>query len=268
MKAMWITVVLFPSFAGALAQNAVLYHHHTHKAGEQEIKLLNDLGQDDESHTYIANLLEYELSVTDRWVLEFYPESYIDLDQGAWKFSGFRVENRWRLFKQGTFINPVLYVEYADLQSDHHFLREVVGFANESEEGEAAGITEREKELETRLILGRDFAEGRLRVNFNLINESEFGHGSFEFGYAVGFTYKLKSSGDENNHGVTLGIEMYGGLGDTESGLTADPSLTRHFLALNFKVKLSEKWEIQFGGHAGLTDDTQHILRSGLACAF
>lgn len=78
-----------------------------------------------------------------------------------------RFENRYRVFKQDTLLNPVLYLEYLQLETEHRYIKDVTGRAGGEEEEEEEGT---EHELETKLIIGRDFSD-RLDAAFNWISE-------------------------------------------------------------------------------------------------
>jgi len=53
------------SFAGNGA-NFVLYDHHTAEAGEMEVMLMNDLGQEPDGTRYAAQMVEFEVEESSK----------------------------------------------------------------------------------------------------------------------------------------------------------------------------------------------------------
>jgi hypothetical protein len=260
--------------------NFVLYNHHMAKAGETEINVYNDtsrIGGGEED--YSAQLLEIEHGVTSYWTTALYLEgTHIEGDN--YEFGGWRFENRLRLFDHPTLLNPVLYVEYEQLRAAHRYLTTVTGRTDavqESEEGETElreeAEEETERDLETRLILGHDFSD-RFNVAFNWINEANVDTGKWEFGYAAGLNYVFYQArkGDERRSAslpagmslekLTLGLELYGGLGDSVLGLTIDPGKTQQYLGVNLQAEWDNNVHFGVGGAFGLTGDSENeILR-------
>lgn len=262
-----------PSEAGNEA-NFVLYDHHTDEQGETEINAFTDFSTSvGEDPRYSAQLLEIERALTDRWEVALYLEGD-QITGETYQFGGWRLESRYRLFEYGTFLNPVLYVEYENLSPDHKYLLDITGRTDTPE-----GPEQWEHEIETKLILGHDISD-KLDVAFNWVNETNLDTGRWEFGYALGMNYALL--GEENQEAnereergerghsrkdqswdvkeVKLGAELYGGLGDSTSGLTLDPSLTQQYAGLNLKTEWTNGVHVMLGGAAGLTKESDHGL--------
>ena len=80
----------------------------------------------------------------------------------------------------------------------------------------------RERIMETRLILSRDF--GPLNIAFDWINETDMRRGGFtDFGYALGLRWALS---DHHHHAgvarsrwrpAAIGLELFGGLGNNRA---------------------------------------------------
>lgn len=262
-----------PSQAGNEA-NFVLYDHHTDEKGETEISAFSDFSTSvGEDPRYSAQLLEMERALTDRWEVALYLEG--DNVRGDnYQFAGWRFESRYRLFKYGAFLNPVLYVEYENLNPDHKYLLDVTGRTDTPE-----GAERWEHEIETKLILGHDITD-KLDVAFNWVNETSLDSGRWEFGYALGMNYALYGEGNqeanerdrrgEQEHTlggtsrvikeVKLGAELYGGLGDSARGLSLDSGVTQHYAGLNLKTEWTNGVHVMLGGAAGLTKESEHGL--------
>jgi hypothetical protein len=252
------------AFAGNGA-NFVTYDHHTGEKGETEIKLYNDVSRTaEDGERYTAQLLEIERALTDQWVLAVYLESHAYSGED-FSFDGARIETRYRLFDYGTPLNPVVYLEYINKKEGALFLREATGRTDKNEESETEeDPSERESELETKLILGHDLSD-RLRVGFNWISEVDLKSGDWSFGYAAGLTYTLleNEGGKAGAQGgwdvkeVALGVELFGGAGDSVSGLTLDGSKTEQYAGVALKTEFSNGAMVMLGGTFGLTSDSQ-----------
>jgi len=279
-----VGVVLALSLSGGAragnGANFVLYDHHMAKRGETELNLYSDtssIGSGEED--YSAQLLELEHGVTDYWTTALYFEG-THVDGEEYEFGGWRFENRLRLFDHPTLLNPVLYAEYENLRSAHRYLLTVAGRTDaveEVEESESEAREEAEEEteraLETRLILGHDFSD-RFNVAFNWVNETNVSSGKWEFGYALGLNYDLyqtdRAEAESANvlsslnawdlEQLTLGLEIYGGLGDSLLGLTINPGNTQQYLGVNLQAKWDNNVHFGIGGAFGLTDDSENAI--------
>ena len=156
--------------------NFVLYDHHTDAKGETEINVFSDFSNAVSGDPrYAAQLFEIERALTDRWEIAVYLEG--DKITGEdYDFAGWRLESRYRLFEYGTLLNPVLYVEYENLKTDHKYLLEVTGRTDTPEGPETT-----KHEIESKLILGQDLTN-KLDVAFNWINEANVDTGRWQFG--------------------------------------------------------------------------------------
>ncbi len=268
-----------PAWAGNEA-NFVLYNHHTAKQGETELSVFEDASSVGSGEpNYSAQLLEIEHGMTDYWTTALYFEG-VKLEGEEYEFGGWRFENRLRLFGYGTFLNPVLYAEYEDLKSAHRYLSTVTGRTDtveREETGENAtdeeAEEETEREVETRLILGHDISD-RFNVAFNWINETNLSSGKWDFGYAAGLNYVFYEGGGAHDgkayepslltawdpEKLTLGLELYGGLGDSWAGLTVDPGKTQQYFGLNLQAEWENHIHFGLGGAFGLSGDSENAI--------
>lgn len=259
-----------PALAGSGA-NVVVYNHHMAEQGEKEINLLSDFGNPGNGGAnYYAQLIEFEYGVTGRWTTALYFEGD-KIDGENYAFGGWRFENRVRVFAGDVFLNPVLYAEYEESRPAHRFKRAVTGRTDGGGDDEG-GVTEHE--VETKLILGQDIND-RLDVSFNWINEANLDSGNWAFGYAAGLNYVVfETGGGKGGRGwdlkeVKLGVEFYGGLGDSDKGLTFDGSKTEQYAGVNLKGELANGVQLGIGGAFGLTDDSQDsIVRTSIGYEF
>tara|TARA_R110001592_G_scaffold87572_5_gene258545 strand:- start:218 stop:1042 length:825 start_codon:yes stop_codon:yes gene_type:complete len=240
------------AFAGNGA-NFILYNHHTADRGEKEIMFMYDVGQEADGSRYTAQMIEIEYGITDRWTTELMFEGQKSSGE-SFEFTGFRLENRLRLFDYGTFLNPVIYMEYEDLGEDTKYLMEVAGREDAAEHSKARP---RERVLETRIIIGEDITE-KFDISMNWINESDLDTGVTAFGYAAGLNYATEPD-------VKLGLEFYGGLGDSDKGVATRTKITQHYLGPNIMYKASKNVMVKIGGAIGLTDISQDLFRFAIA---
>jgi hypothetical protein len=261
--------------------NFVLYDHHTDEKGETEVNIFSDFSNavGDEPR-YSAQLFEIERALTDRWEAALYLEGD-KIEDEDYQFGGWRLESRYRLFDYGVFLNPVLYVEYENLNPDHKYLLDVTGRTDTPE-----GPERWEHEIESKLIVGHDVTP-KFDVAFNWINETNLDTGRWEFGYALGFNYAIVGEADQEGeekheaHGrarkpagweikeIKLGGELYGGLGDSTLGLTLDPNVTQQYAGLNLKTEWANGLHVMVGGAAGLTRESERgLLRLMLGYEF
>jgi hypothetical protein len=139
---------------------------------------------------FSASSLELEYGVNGWWTSELYldgqktgPESTL--------FTGYRLENRFRLLMKEHVVNPVLYVEYEDITGADKILKEVVGFDSFRDLLEPAEDLRHEKkrEVEAKLILSSN--RRGWNVAGNLIAEKNLSGEPIEFGYAAAVSRPL-----------------------------------------------------------------------------
>src|ERR1700694_5848230 len=132
----------------------VTYSHHLEEPGSLEISYRNVLGSPTGGNPFSSSLLELEYGVNGWWTSELYLAG-----QTVW--TGWRWENRIRPLVREHWINPVLYVEFEDINGADKSLLSVVGHDGESDQAtpNAEARRERKRELEAKLILS-SYAKG------------------------------------------------------------------------------------------------------------
>lgn len=261
----------------------VTYNHHI-DTGEVELMLMNDytspsaFRRDDEGQrSYFSQMIELEYSVTAQWATEFMIESFVEPGTRQSRFTGFRWENRYRLFRETVPFNPMLYVEYEDLDPLTRFKMETSGWIRPPYR-ESGTEPDRERVLESRIVLSQDF--GRLNVAFNWINETDLNANLTAFGYAMGarydfngghFEHHAASAEHASHHDMhaassrpTLGLELYGGLGDTRR-FALRPSRQEHYLQPSAMLHLGEHAMLHVGLAIGLSKASDNLVRTSFA---
>ena len=151
------------------------------------------------------------------WTTEVYLDGQATAGEST-VFTGYRWENRFRLFMREHWINPVLYTEFENINGADKTLLELVGTdGNDDLTGpNHESRTEKKREIEAKLILGSYFRGWTIAENF--IAEKNLSHSPYEFGYAAGVSrpLALEARPDRCNfcaENVQAGVEIYGGLG-------------------------------------------------------
>ncbi|MBI5395519.1 MAG: hypothetical protein HZA91_09515 [Verrucomicrobia bacterium] len=291
----------------ALAPNAgagndayfVTYNHHIEK-GEWEVMVMNDFTwpskfkrQDDGLHSYFSNMIELEYGITEQWAAEIMLEGFEEVRTGKVDYTGERFETRYRLFKEDVPFNPVLYAEFEHLYPNTRFKMETSGWVRPPYHEEEGPEPDRERILESRLVLSQDF--GAWNVAFNWINETDLDDSGFTaFGYSMGVRYdfngghyghheheaeKTGEHGGCHHHGASeghehkwwmpavAGVEMYGGLGDLEKfGLSL--SRQEHYVQPLMMWHLSKDVMFHVGFAVGLSKASDNLIRTAFAIEF
>lgn len=121
-----------------------------------------------------------------------------------------------------------------------------------------------EHEGELKLIRSSYIHDWNISENF--IAEKNFGHDPWEFGYAVGASRPLSTAFRQCTfcaQKVALGVEAYGGLGDTWSLTLHD---TSHYIAPVFGWYLPKHSRLTFSPGLGLTGTSLDLVyRIGFA---
>ncbi|HEY2458358.1 MAG TPA: hypothetical protein VGI13_13735 [Candidatus Acidoferrum sp.] len=239
----------------------VAYDHNLEEPGSLEIEYFSTLGTQRGGPNFHAFWSEFEYGATAWWTTEFYLDGQTTFGDST-VFTGFRWENRFRPLKNEHLINPVLYVEFENINGADKILKEIEGHDGESDFiGPNSDLRqEKTRELELKLILssnykGWNFTENTIATK-NLSNQP------WEFGYALGASRPLGLKG--SSHRCTFcaqrfvaGVELYGGLGDRYSfGLNN----TSHYLAPEVAWNLPSGWTLRLAPSFGLNDNSHQLL--------
>ena len=270
--ALVLLAVLFASPA-VMAQESpyfVTYDHYLEEPGALEIAFNPVFGAQREGNDFLAAYAEIEYGATAWWTTELYLDGQHTANDSA-LFTGFRWENRFRPLELEHAINPILYVEYEDVSGADKVMKEIVGHDVEADHAEpnAEAREESERELELKLILsstvkGWNISENVIAVK-NLAGEP------WEFGYALGFNRPLALTASAERctfcaENFVAGLEMYGGLGDTEE-LGLDD--TSHYVAPVLGWNLPTGLTLRLSPGWGLNDDSHRfLLRFGVSYEF
>ena len=239
----------------------VTYTHHMEEPGNLEVETSATSGIPRSGQRfYIAPYTELEYGVTAQWTSELYLEG-----DSAWGdstvFTGWRFENRYKPLRREHWINPVLYLEYENVNEASRIQTEIEGGGPDlsSSHRELAG--ERAHELETKLILSSDYHDWNISENFIVtknLSESE----GVEFGYSFGASRPLARLASGTNcrscrENFIVGAEMYGGMGSTLGFRIRN---TAHYFAPVVSWAVSDNASLRFSTGFGLTTESNPVL--------
>ncbi len=243
------------------APNFITYTHQMEEPGNLEIATKGVVSKPDGGSRFLGSAIEFEYGTTAWWTTELYIDGQATGADSA-LFTGFRLENRFRLVPREHWINPVLYLEFEDINGADKSLLEVVGHDGNDDflDPNAEARQEKKREMETKLILGSHAKGWTIAENF--IAEKNIKHEPWEFGYALAvsrpFAFRAKPDRcifcAEN---FQAGLEMYGGLGTHKDfGLTN----TSHYVAPTIAWQLPNGPLIRFSPGFGMTAQSLPVL--------
>src|SRR6202158_5449431 len=152
----------------------VTYSHEMEEPGNLDIEVFNAVGKPPGGNRFIGSNIEFEFGATAWWTTEFYLDGQITQHDST-IFTGYRWENRFRPLMREHWINPVLYVEFENINGADKTLKEVVGFDNQFDFPEPNSELRKEHahEIEAKLILSSDYKGWNISENF--IGEKNLG---------------------------------------------------------------------------------------------
>jgi len=240
----------------------VTYNHYLEEPGSLEVEYFSTFGTQRGGNDFHAFWAEFEYGATAWWTTELYLDGQTTFHDST-VFTGFRVENRFRLLQREHLVNPVLYIEYEQISGADKILKEVEGHDVESDfaDSNSALRKEHQHELELKLLLSSTFKGWNVAVNpiaTKNLSPSE----PWEFAYATGVSRPLALKASPNLCNFCLenfvaGVEMYGGLGDTQSAGLHD---TSHYLAPVVAWNLPSDWTVRLSSGFGLNDNSHRLL--------
>jgi hypothetical protein len=251
-----------PSMRAAEAPYFVTYSHRMEEPGSLEFAANSVFGKPTGGNTFLNELVEIEYGVTGWWTTELYLSGQATRNEGS-VFTGYRLENRIRPLMREHAINPVLYLEWVDVNEADKSLREIVGHDTFEDQLEPNSETrrERKREMETKLILSSNIRGWN--ISENIVAEKEINHAEpWEFGYALGVSRSLAKAARPGKCNVCpenfiVGLELYGGLGTRHDFGLHD---TSHYLAPTLAWALPNNTTLAFSPGFGLNSNSHGVL--------
>jgi len=240
----------------------VTYSDVMEEPGNLEISYKGIQAAPKNANSFNSATVEFEYGLKAYWTTEVYLSGQSTQNDST-IFTGYRWENRFRPLMRTHFINPVLYVEYEDVnEADRSFL-EVMDHDSISDlyVPNAVARRERERALELKLILSSNTHGWNISENFiteKALNESE----PWEFGYALAVSRPLALQAGAKKclfcrENFSAGLELYGGLGTTDS---FGWKQTSQYLAPVLQFNIPKGPSIGFEPSFGLNDNSVGVL--------
>ena len=239
----------------------ITYTHQMEEPGNLEIATKNVTGKPEGGDRFLGHSTELEYGVTGWWTSEWYLDGQVTSGEST-LFTGYRWENRFRLLSREHWINPVLYIEFENINGANKSLLEIVNHDGKDDLTAPNDDARREKkrEIEAKLILGSYVKGWTIAENF--IAEKNVRHEPYEFGYAVGVSRPLALSARPEQcnlcpENIQVGAETYGGLGTHADFGVPD---TAHYVAPTVAWTLANGTTFRVSPVFGLTDTSAGLL--------
>ena len=255
------TCMYHPNAWAAESPFLVTYTHQMEEPGNLEITTKSVTGKPADGNRFLGSALEFEYGVKGWWTTELYLDGQTTAREGG-LFTGYRWENRFRVLPSEHWINPVLYVEFENINGADKSLLEIVDNDGDADliEPNAEARSEKKREIEAKLILGSYFKGWTFAENFTA--EKNVRHAPFEFGYAVGVSRPLALAARPDlcnfcPENFQAGVELYGGLGTHHRfGLEK----TSHYVAPTAAWALANGTSLTVSPSFGITEMSAKFL--------
>jgi len=240
----------------------VTYSSVMEEPGNLEIENQNLTAAPKEARVFFAPTVEFEYGATAWWTTEVYVQGQATQFDSA-IFTGFRWENRFRPLPRQYWINPVIYIEYEDVNNADKSYLEVTGHSSVSTLAVPNAILRQYvvRSFEGKLILSSNVKGWNLSEN--IIAEKEMNHPEpWEFGYALAASRPLSLKGSEKpctfcRQNFAAGAELFGGLGTRYSfGLNQ----TEQYLGPTLALSTPRGFTYKFSPEFGLNDNSAAVL--------
>jgi len=261
MKQIMFMFLAVASFASLLAIRCsaqekpyfVTYSSDLEEPGNLEVSSKTVQASPQYGNPFVSETMELEYGAKAWWTAEVYLSGQHTFNDST-VFGGWRWENRFQPLPTQHRVNPILYVEYEDLNLAEKSILEVTGHASQADYllSNAQARADIERSLELKLILSSNFKGWNVSENF--ISEKAFSSEPWEFGYALGASRPLKLAATAKpctfcRENFAAGIELYGGLGDANGfGLQA----TSQYLGPAIVFNIPKGPSLSFGSNFGL----------------
>ena len=260
-----VVLCLFAAFQAKAQQEPpyfVTYSSVMEEPGNLEIENQNLTAAPKEAQTFFAPTVEFEYGATAWWTTEVYVQGQATQSDSS-VFTGFRWENRFRPLPRDYWINPVIYIEYEDVNGADKSYLEITGNSSAADLAIPNAVLRQYivRSFEGKLILSSNVRGWNFSENF--ITEKELNHPMpWEFGYAVAASRPLSLRGSERactfcRQNFSAGAELFGGLG-TRYGFGL--SHTEQYAAPTLAFNTPGGFTYRFSPEFGLNDNSATVL--------
>jgi len=240
----------------------VTYSSVLEEPGNLEIENQNIVASPKNANLFFAPTVELEYGVTGWWTAEAYIQGQATQNDSA-IFTGYRIESRFRPLPHEYWINPVLYVEYENINGADKSFLEVVGNTTITtlQVSNARLRKETERAIEGKLILSSNVKGWGISENMiaeKAVNANE----SWQFGYALAAARPLALTGTGKRclicrQNLAAGAELFGGLGSRNHfGLKQ----TQQYFGPTVAFNTPHGTTFKFSPEIGLNDNSAGVL--------
>ena len=145
----------------------ITYTHQMEEPGNLEMSTKAVTGSPGGGNRFFGAAAELEYGIKAWWTTELYLDGQGTVGDST-IFTGYRWENRFRIVPGEHWINPVLYLEFENINGADKTLKELVGFDGKDSQSapNSEARLEHESELETKLILSSLIKGWNVSENF------------------------------------------------------------------------------------------------------
>jgi hypothetical protein len=239
----------------------VTYSEVLEEPGNLELAQKGTTAAPKDASGFYSSTLELEYGAKAWWTTELYLQGQGTVNDST-IFTGFRWENRFRVLPTEHWINPVLYVEYEDVNDADKSVLEVTGHDGlaDFQTTNAENRSDISRTTEGKLILSSN-PKG-WNVSENWIMEKDLRGGAWEFGYAVGASRPLSLAAASRactfcRQNFSAGAEMYGGLATVHDFGLHD---TSHYAGPTVQFDVPHGPTLFFSPQFGLSSNSVGVL--------
>ena len=255
--------------SAAVAQDPATFITYTHQSGDPGNLGIGSHGVAAPvgGRRFLASATEFDYGIC-RWCsVQFYVNTQA-MGRSTGLFTGFRWENRLALARGEHWINPVLFIEFEDLDAADKGQLEVVGQECKGDLFPRDGERDapRSRQVNARLVLGKSVGGWMMAGNF--IAEKNLAGAPVDFGYSAAVTRQLSRKPRKPecalcSGSVQAGVEAYGGLGTQDSPGFRD---TSQYVAALVAWSLPNGVTLRVSPGFGLTQSSvPFLLRVGVS---
>jgi hypothetical protein len=240
----------------------VTYSSALEEPGNLEIENQNIVATPRNANTFFAPTIELEYGVTAWWTAEAYLQGQATNNDST-IMTGYRFESRFRPLPREYWINPVIYVEYENVNGADKSFLEITGnhSITDLQVSNAQLRLETERSIEGKLILSSNVKGWNLSENM-ISEKSVNGNEPWEFGYALAAARPLALSGSGSRcvfcrQNMAAGVEVFGGLG---TRYNFGVKHTQQYAAPTFALATPGGTTFKFSPEFGLNDNAAGVL--------
>ncbi len=266
LKWLLIIICFFAAQGDAEAQQEppyfVTYSSVLEEPGNLEIENQNIAASPKNANLFLAPTVELEYGVTAWWTAEAYLQGQTTQNDST-ILTGYRLESRFRPLPHQYWINPVLYLEYENVNGADKSFLEITGNSTITtlQVSNAQLRKETERSIEGKLILSSNVKGWGISENI-IAEKTVNGNEPWEFGYALAAARPLALTGASRpctfcRQNFAAGAELFGGLG---TRYHFGYKQTQQYVAPTVAFTMPRGATFKFSPELGLNDNSAAVL--------